>query len=53
VPVVLGHRHLGQPDYVFGPGLELAPDLDLVTQAFGFLGEPLSSLRILPDIRVG
>jgi hypothetical protein len=53
MPVVLGQRHLGQADHIFSAGFELAPDLDLVAEAFGFLGEPLGSLRILPDVRVG
>ena len=53
VPVILGHRHLGQADDVFGADLEPSPDLDLVAQAFGFLGQPLGSRRILPDVGVG
>jgi hypothetical protein len=53
VSIVLGQRHLGQADDVVGAGFELSPDLDLVAQALGFLGEPLGSRRILPDVGVG
>jgi hypothetical protein len=53
VPVVFRHCHLGQADHVFRAAFELAPDLDLVAQAFGFLSEPLRSQRILPDVGVG
>jgi hypothetical protein len=53
VAIVLRHRHLGQADDIFCASLELSPYLDLVAQASGFLGEPLGSLRILPDVGVG
>src|SRR5213594_2176108 len=50
--VVLGHRQLGQPDKVTGARFELSPDLDLLPQSLRFLGEPLGSLGVLPDVRV-
>ena len=51
--VVLGDGQLGQADDVARSSFELSPDLDLFPQPFRLLGEPLGSLGVLPDVRVG
>src|SRR5207302_1806048 len=51
--VVLGHRQFRQTDDVTGPSFEFSPDLDLLPQSLRFLGEPLRSRGLLPDVGVG
>jgi hypothetical protein len=50
--VVLGDRHLGEADHVFGARFELSPAGNLIAQALGFLREPLGARGILPEVGV-
>ena len=52
VPVPLGDRHLGEADHVAGARLQLVPDRNFVANPLGFLGQPLSARRILPEVGV-
>jgi hypothetical protein len=52
MPVLFVDGHLGQADDITGAGFELPPDTNLIAQTFGLLGEPLSPLGLLPDVRV-